>query len=160
MASGRLWNSAWAGVFTINAGFFRALAAQHSGIDKAFSADPAVIRFYRRSSPAAGTVRHGEEPSRQSLHACDRQFTIATAALFSSPRRAVRPSTRDFPGRPPPFPVRGLWVRRSESSSRGHTSLDLALLFSVRRRSFHFLHLRCAKRDRLPDVPSLSHYFI
>src|SRR5699024_12436607 len=50
--------------------------------------------------------------------------------LFRSSRAGRRPpSARDFPGRPPPFPVRGLWVRLSESSSlRTYITLTLPLL--------------------------------
>ena len=152
-----------ASVFTIDAGFFRALATQHFRIDKAFSADPAVIRFYRRlitRRAGYGTPRRGTLTAKAFTLAIV-TFTIATAALFFIARRAVTTVNTRLSWTSPSLPgtrLMGTSVRIIITADIHHFDLAAFIFQFVVAHSFSPPALREARR--LPDVSSLSHYFI
>ena len=152
-----------AGIFAVNTGLFRALATQHFRIDKAFSADPAVIRFYRRlitRRAGYGTPRRGTLTA-EAFTLAIVTFTIATAAVSFIARRAVTTVNTRLSWASPTFPgtrVMGTSVRIIITADIHHFDLAAFIFQFVVAHSFSPPALREARR--LPDVPSLSHYFI
>ncbi len=107
-------------IFAVDAGFFRTLTTQNFWINITFTTDATVIGLFPGvSSPGAReTVRHGE-----SSHFCGHGADSVCHRGGDGHRQHEIFLDAD------PFPVRGLWVRLSESSSlRTYITLTLPLL--------------------------------
>lgn len=108
------------GIFAVDAGFFRTLTTQNFRINKTFTTDATVIGLFRRLI----TRRAGNRAPRRIF-----PLAVTGVTLFVIAGGATATVSTRFSGRPPPFPVRGLWVRLSESSSlRTYITLTLPLL--------------------------------
>lgn len=128
------------GVFAVDAGFFRTLTTQNFRINKTFTTDATVIGLFRRLI----TRRAGNRAPRRIF-----PLAVTVLTLFVIAGGATATVSTRFSWTPAPFPVRGLWVRLSESSSlRTYITLTLPLLPFIS--SFMLFHQRCAKRADYP----------
>ncbi len=139
-----------AGIFAVDACLFRTLATQNFRVDKTFTANTTMIDFLRRF--IARRAGHGA-PRRSFM------FTVTALIISLITGGATSTVSARLCWAASPFPVRGLWVRLSESSSlRTYITLTLPLLFLIHRSCFSPPALREARR--LPDVHPVSHDFV
>lgn len=107
-------------IFAVDAGFFRTLTTQNFWINITFTTDATVIGLFRRLI----TRRAGNRAPRRIF-----PLAVTGLTLFVIAGGATATVSTRFSSTPAPFPVRGLWVRLSESSSlRTYITLTLPLL--------------------------------